>query len=97
MQTPVPKRPDYQYHDLLVRIRQDGFPVQSQQEEKQYRVVGCQLRFPLENGFPLITERDLSGKLFDQALGELCGFLNGARTLEALKSFGNHWWKNWVT
>ena len=30
-------------------------------------------------------------------IGELCAFINGARTLEELESFGCDWWDDWVT
>jgi thymidylate synthase len=89
---------DWQYHRLLARIMANGFPVMSQQDEKQYRIIGSEMRFPLENGFPLITERDVvSEGHLDQALGELCAFLNGVDTLDGLAQFGNFWWKRWAT
>ncbi|MDB5264914.1 MAG: Thymidylate synthase [Parcubacteria group bacterium] len=61
-------------------------------------IVGHQMRYPLENGFPLMTERDLTN-LFPGALGEHIGFLNGARTLDQLEQYGcpPAFWKRWVT
>lgn len=61
-------------------------------------IVGHQMRYSLENGFPLMTERDLTN-LFPGALGEHIGFLNGARTLDELAKFGcpPAFWKRWVT
>lgn len=60
-------------------------------------IAGSLLRFPMRNGFPLITERDLSGKLFAGALSEHFAFLHGARTHDELSAWGCKWWKRWVT
>ncbi len=97
------RRPDTQYRDLLRHIRSKGVRVYSQQEEDALMVLGYQMRFDLENGFPIITERDLVSSekerpsQFQLALGEVCAFLNGARTLEEMKKFGCGWWSRWVT
>lgn len=50
----------------------------------------------LENGAPIITERDIS-TFYKSAIGELFAFINGARTQEDLEKFGCKWWKYWVT
>lgn len=95
---PVSKRtPDLQYRQLLERIKNEGQRVKTQQEEDAYMVFGHQMRFPLENGFPMITERDLSGPFMEQAIGEHFAFLHGARTQAELEKFGCRWWKRWVT
>ncbi len=101
---PFKKRnPDSQYRRLLKRIISQGEKVFPQQEEEAIFYPGFLMRFKLENGFPIITERDLvnveSGKRSNmfQALGELFAFLNGAHTQENLKNFGCTWWKRWVT
>ena len=97
------RTPDNQYQELLKRIISKGEKVYSQQEEDAIRIIGHTMRFDLKNGFPIITERDLvSAKegrpsQFQMAVGELCAFLNGARTLEQMKKFGCGWWRAWVT
>lgn len=91
------RTPDTQYRDILQRIMTEGREVNPIHGEKAKMLVGVQLRYPLENGFPVITERALSGKLFEGALAEHVAFLHGARTQEALSSFGCNWWKRWVT
>jgi thymidylate synthase len=102
---PFSKRtPDAQYHDLLRRIFEEGRDVApihgtlagNKAGEKAKMLVGAQLRYELENGFPVITERDLSG-LFRGALAEHVAFLNGARTQAELERFGCKWWSKWVT
>lgn len=93
------RKPDMQYQQLLRRIKKEGELVDTQQEHPAKRLVGLQMRFRLDNGFPLITERDLTaGKKsgFYQALGELFAFLHGERTQEGLGKFGCSWWKDWV-
>lgn len=91
------RTPDSQYQDLLRRIWEEGTEVMPIHGEKAKMVVGAQLRYPLANGFPVITERDLSGVFFKGALAEHIAFLNGARTQEQLEAFGCKWWDRWVT
>ena len=54
------REPDYQYHDLLKRVRQMGAEAISGMDDGSLEVLGHQMRFDLSNGFPLITERDLT-------------------------------------
>jgi thymidylate synthase len=54
------------------------------------------MKFKLNNGFPVITERDIS-PFWGSPIGELFGFVNGARTQKQLEEFGCYWWKSWVT
>jgi len=93
------RKPDRQYRELLIRIKNEGVKVRPQQEEEAIMILGHQMRFPLNNGFPMVTERDLFSipSQFKMAIAELCAFLNGARTLEEMKKFGCGWWSRWVT
>jgi thymidylate synthase len=97
------RKVDTQYRDLLSSILTEGETMMPQQEEEAIQLIGHKLVFDLDNGFPLITERDLiSGKkaertVFNQSLGELFGFLHGARTQQQLESLGCFWWDRWVT
>ena len=88
---------DTQYRGLLQRILDEGVEVLPIHGEKSKMVLGHQMRFDMNNGFPMITERDLSGKFMTGALGEHIGFLHGARTHEELSRFGCPWWNKWVT
>ena len=45
----------------------------------------------------MITERQISDKMWKGAIGEIFGFINGARTQAELEKFGCSWWKAWVT
>ncbi len=97
------RKSDSQYRELLKRIKTEGEKVFAQQDEEALMVLGHMMRFKLANGFPVITERDLVSAIqghpsqFQMAIGELCAFLNGARTLEEMKKFGCGWWSRWVT
>ena len=41
------------------------------------------MRFPMAHGAAVITERSIKG-FVSKAIGELCAFINGARTLDEL-------------
>jgi len=91
------RTPDSQYQDLLRQIMDEGRDLNPIQGESARMIPGLQLRYKMENGFPLITERDMSGKFLQSAIGEHIAFLNGARTQKELEKFGCPWWKRWVT
>lgn len=93
----VERVPDFQYRALLDKITHIGRHVMPQQDEGATGIVGHIMRFDFANGFPLITERDLSGRYIEQGFGELFGFLNGAHMQTQLESFGCRFWKRWVT
>lgn len=58
--------------------------------------MGVQMHFKLSNGFPLITDRSLQS-FWQKPIGELCAFMNGARTREELAAFGCTWWDEWTS
>jgi thymidylate synthase len=89
--------PDAQYQNLLRKIMEEGTEVLPIHGEKAKMLAGQQIRYKLENGFPVITERDLSGPFLKGALAEHIAFLHGARTQAELEKFGCNWWKRWVT
>jgi thymidylate synthase len=87
---------DTQYRDLLKRIMTEGKTMKPIHGEDAKQIIGHQMRFDLDNGFPLITERDIS-KLMKGALAEHMAFLHGARTQKELEEWGCKWWSRWVT
>ena len=100
------RTPDTQYRTLLQYILDHGIRTKTQQETDALTVIGPPpLHFPLANGFPMITERNMAPKvserlpvtIWQQAVAEIIGFINGARTLEQLESFGCSWWAPWGT
>jgi thymidylate synthase len=98
--------PDTQYRERLQLIVAQGNRVQSQTETDTISYVAPPpMRFKLSNGFPIITERNMAPKtserlpvtIWQQAIAEIIGFINGARTQEELESYGVSWWSSWVT
>lgn len=104
---PLEKRtPDSQYQRLLRDILEKGVRVISQQGVDALTLMGPNpLHFKFENGFPIINERNMAPKeserlpvtVWQQAIAEIIGFINGARTQKELESYGCSWWKSWVT
>ncbi len=106
MMKPYSERtPNTQYKELLQDILNRGIRSQSQAGTTAENPEGTDcitlfganpMRFDLSNGFPLITERNVKG-FWKQAVGEIIGFINGARTQEELESYGCKFWAAWVT
>jgi thymidylate synthase len=97
---------DNQYQTLLKEILDHGTRTPSQQGVDALTLIAPKpMRFRLDNGFPIITERNMNPKVseflpvtvWQQAIAEICAFINGARTLEKLEEFGCYWWKSWAT
>lgn len=95
-----------QYQRLLKDIVERGVRTPSQQGVPAITLIGPNpMRFKLAEGFPMITERnmdpqtsaDLPVTVWQQAIGEICCFINGGRTLAELEKFGCYWWRNWAT
>jgi len=100
------RTPDAQYQRLLRDILERGERTNSQQGVDAITLMGPNpLHFKLENGFPIINERNMAPKesenlpvtIWRQAIGEMCAFVNGVRTQKGLEEFGCHWWQSWVT
>jgi len=98
--------PKSQYQQLLQDILDRGIRTNTQQETDAITLIGPRpLHFKLAEGFPMITERNLAPKLserlpvtiWQQAIAEIIGFINGARTLTELEKFGCSWWTPWGT
>jgi thymidylate synthase len=81
---------------MLRTIRDRGVRVHTKQGEDALAVAGQVMRFPMEHGAAVITERSIAG-FAPKAIGELCAFINGARTLDELAEFGCDWWGPWAT
>ncbi len=98
------KSPNTQYRDNLKLILEKGTRVKSQTGTDTITYIAPPaMRFNLEDGFPMITERNMAPDfkkvptVWKQAIGEMIGFINGARTQQELESYGCHWWRSWVT
>ncbi len=104
---PVSERtPDEQYRNLLKNILENGVRTATQLDTDALTVFAPpSLHFKLENGFPIINERNLAPSesptlkvtIWKQAIAEILAFMNGARTLKQLEKFGCYWWTPWGT
>lgn len=97
------RKPNDQYKKLIQDILDNGIWSPSRMVDEngnEIRTIdkmGAIVRFNiLKDGVPFITERSING-FWKAAVGELFGFINGARTQEELEKFGCKWWKAWVT
>lgn len=90
------RTPSTAYRDMLRTILDGGIRVQTKQGEDALAIAGHCMRFPIAHGAPIICERSIKG-FVGKAIGELCAFINGARTLEQLAAFGCDWWEAWAT
>lgn len=88
--------PNAQYAQLLRDVREHGTLVRTKQGVDALAISGGCMRFPMRQGAPIITERSIGG-FVSKAIGEICAFINGARTLDELAEFGCDWWGPWAT
>jgi thymidylate synthase len=85
-----------EYREMLGAICERGVRVHTKQGVDALALAGVQMRFAMEQGAAVITERAIDG-FAHKAIGELCAFINGARTLDELEAFGCDWWGPWAT
>jgi thymidylate synthase len=90
------RTPDPQYGRILQRILDEGVDVPTRQGPSARTLMQQTMQFELANGFPVITDRDISS-FWRKPIGELCAFINGATTLDELAAFGCDWWGAWAT
>jgi thymidylate synthase len=94
---------DYQYQHALAQVKELGIRTPAQSGIDTITRMGIQMRFLVENGCPLITERNLaperkrSPTIWRQAIAEITAFINGARTIKEIESYGCHWWKHFTS
>lgn len=85
-----------QYLDLVRYVLENGKPKSDPQKVGNVAVCGYQMRFDMNDGFPLITTRSLNGS-WKSLVYELLWFLSGSTKTADLNKNGVHFWDIWAT
>lgn len=82
-----------EYEDLLRHIRYYGTPKEDRTGVGTRSIFGCQLRYSLSQGFPLITTKRVH---FKSIAYELLWFLQGTSNISWLQRHGVRIWNEWA-
>jgi len=82
-----------QYHELMQHVLQNGTQKHDRTGTGTISVFGYQMRFNLQEGFPLITTKKVHLR---SIIHELIWFLKGETNIKYLKDNGVSIWDEWV-
>jgi thymidylate synthase len=84
---------EYSYIDLLKYVKQNGIKKQDRTGTGTLSVFGYQMRFNLNEGFPLLTTKRVPFRLITS---ELLWFIKGDTNIRYLLQHNNNIWNEWA-